>query len=451
MTFIQKKIRYYYWLILSFIKKNFRLLFISFAGGFLIIALLVFFFPFINSNFFKKVEELGITGRYNLSNLPTEVLDAISNPLIAINEKGEITPVLAKSFELLNDNKIYRFYLKSDLNWNDNKKFTAADLNFNLKGIETKVVNEYTIEFKLNQPLSTFPTYLTKPVLKDYTVGVAGQYQVKQYIVKNGDLVSLKLDPNKKNLPYKIFKFYDTEDKLLNAYKKANINIFRTSKKNIADFFSSWKNTKITKTTNYNQVLTLFLNTENEFLSEKEVREALINAIPQFDDFGQTASGPINPLSWAYSHNLKKFVFNLDKAQSFFKKKVQNGKPIEINFYTFYDYITTAEQIKENFEKLGLKINLKVLSYLTQDFDMLLTIWNPPTDPDQYYFWHSTQKEGNITNYKNVRVDKLLEDGRKILNIEERKKIYLDFQRIIIDELPAYFIAYPYVYTIEKR
>jgi peptide/nickel transport system substrate-binding protein len=82
---------------------------------------------------------------------------------------------------------------------------------------------------------------------------------------------------------------------------------------------------------------------------------------------------------------------------------------------------------------------------------MLLTVWSPPPDPDQYYFWHSTQEVGNITHYKNVRIDKLLEDGRKTLNINERKKIYKDFQRIIMDDHPALFIYYPYSYTIEKK
>ena len=85
------------------------------------------------------------------------------------------------------------------------------------------------------------------------------------------------------------------------------------------------------------------------------------------------------------------------------------------------------------------------------NFDLLLVFWNVPKDPDQYYFWHSTQKEGNIGNYSNVKIDKLLEEGRSTINIEERSKIYQEFQKIIQDDPPALFLYYPYVYTIERE
>ena len=83
---------------------------------------------------------------------------------------------------------------------------------------------------------------------------------------------------------------------------------------------------------------------------------------------------------------------------------------------------------------------------------MLLAFWKLPADPDQYFFWHSTQvKGGNITGLKNVRIDKLLEDGRKTLNPADRKKEYVDFQKILADELPAAFLYYPYSYTVERK
>ncbi len=86
------------------------------------------------------------------------------------------------------------------------------------------------------------------------------------------------------------------------------------------------------------------------------------------------------------------------------------------------------------------------------DFDMFLAFWKIPTDPDQYFFWHSTQAgRGNIVNIKNVRIDKLLEDGRKYIEPANRKKEYLDFQKILVDELPAAFLYYPYSYTVTRK
>lgn len=395
--------------------------------------------------------KIGIVGRYNFSNPPQEILEDLSNPLLIINNKGEIIPILIKSYEILNAGKAYRFHLKPNLTWNNGDKFTVDDLPYNFKGVEKNVIDDLTIEFKLAQPLSTFPTYFIKPIFKDKLVGVAGLYELDNYSIRGDELKSIKLSPNQKNYAYKIFQFYDTENKLINAYKKGEINLIKTSKRNIVDLFTKWKNTKITTTTNYNQIMALFFNNNNKILSTKELREVLVYAVPTFDDLGPSAQGPISPLSWAHNAQLKRYTTDLDKAEAIFKKFADEKDNSELNFYTFYDNLSPAEEIKKNFEKIGLRINLKVLSYLPPDFDMLLTVWNPPQDPDQYYFWHSTQKEGNITGYKNVKVDKLLEDGRKIFNIEERKKIYADFQKNMMEDLPAHFIYYPYIYTIEKK
>jgi peptide/nickel transport system substrate-binding protein len=57
----------------------------------------------------------------------------------------------------------------------------------------------------------------------------------------------------------------------------------------------------------------------------------------------------------------------------------------------------------------------------------------------------------SITRYKNLRIDKLLEDGRKTVNINERKKIYADFQRFLLDDMPASFLYFPYEYTVTRN
>jgi len=110
-----------------------------------------------------------------------------------------------------------------------------------------------------------------------------------------------------------------------------------------------------------------------------------------------------------------------------------------------------ADQIKSDLEAAGLKVNPSTISYGQPDsFDMLLAYWKVPLDPDQYYFWHSSQSQGNISNYKNFKVDKLLEDGRDRSNVRDRKKIYDQFQRVIQDDMPAFFLYYPYSYTIKR-
>jgi len=81
---------------------------------------------------------------------------------------------------------------------------------------------------------------------------------------------------------------------------------------------------------------------------------------------------------------------------------------------------------------------------------VLLSAQDIPIDPDQYIFWHSTQANTNITGLVNAKIDKLLEDGRMEQDQEKRKKIYIDFQKRLVDELPALFLYYPTSYTVTR-
>ena len=84
------------------------------------------------------------------------------------------------------------------------------------------------------------------------------------------------------------------------------------------------------------------------------------------------------------------------------------------------------------------------------DYDAFLATVDIPKDPDQYSLWHSTQATTNISKYKNPRIDKLLEDGRTELDQDTRKKIYLDFQRFLVEDVPAIFLYHPIFYTISR-
>ena len=452
MNLIHKKARYYYWLVASFISKKWVYLIVSAVLSFFFISFFINSYPVINSLFLKKKVTVGILGKYSLQYLPLEITTLVSSPLVAASEKGDLTPVLANQWELYNDNKTYRFHLKTNLYWDNGKKFTTKDLNFNFEGIETKVIDDNTIDFYLNQPLSIFPAYLSKPVIKYPLLGIGGLYQAQSYNLKSKYYVTeINLYPNKKDLPYKTFKFYDNENDLIIAFKKGEITEFQTYKKNLADKFRDWKNINYQNRTDFSQIMTLFINTQSNKLNSKDLRKALTYAIPNFSDVGVRSVGPISPLSWAYDDKLKAYTRDKEKAKKMVSDEISATESAELNFYTFFDYINIAERLKSELEDIGFKINLHILSYIPPEFDMLLTLWNPPIDPDQYYFWHSTQTNQNITNLKNVKIDKLLEDGRKVTNIEQRKQIYVDLQKVIADEVPAIFLYYPYSYTVSRK
>lgn len=450
----KKNIRYYYWLTAEFSKKNLRAILLSFLLTFIFIISFISLSSYIETFIISKKDVIGIVGDYDFSNLPDEIIGKISNGLLYIDEKGEWIPALASTWEATKSGKEYRFHIRDGLIWSDGKKFSAFDIQYQFKDVKTKIIDDKTIYFDLDKPLPIFPTYLKKSIIRYPLLGVAGLYKPGRVKTRFENISELSFLPNKKDLKPITYKFYRTESDLISAYKRGEINQMSISKKSAVDLFKKWKNSEILKSVDYTRLLTLFFNFNNQYLNQKEIRQAMQMAIDEtkFTDFGELALGPIPPISWAYANNLKNPVFEPGSAEKILKKTLDSTSSAQLNFLTYYDYVQNAEEIQKELKDVGLNVNLKLLSSGSPEkFDIFLAFWNVPSDPDQYFFWHSTQSQGNLGNYKNVKIDKLLEDGRNTSSLDERKKYYADFQKVVLDDPPALFLYFPYVYTIKRK
>jgi peptide/nickel transport system substrate-binding protein len=455
MQINKKQVRYAYWLFLAFVKKNAQSIVLSFLISLLGIIALVSFSPYILKFLTSKTETIGITGTFSIDTLPVEVVSKFSNGLLHVNDKGELIPLLVDSWEPVDGGREYRFHIKKDLTWNDGSPFTAKDIKYSFKDIKTEAENDYLLIFKLPKPLPIFPNFLSKPVLKYPLIGVAGLYKVEKIKFNAGYITELQLTPQQDNLPILIYKFYDTDSKLIEAYKLGEITEMSTTKLNVANQFKEWKNTQIEREVDYSKVMTLFFNLNDPLLKdEKDLRHAIAESINKdiYKDLGVQANSPIPPTSWAYNPDIKPYQYNPTASQKVIERYTEASDAAHLKISTYYDYLSIADDMKNNLASAGLNIKVEVLTgNLPPDYSLLLAQMTLSKDPDQYFFWHSTQAPTNITSYKNVRVDKALEDGRATFNIKNRKEIYADFQKVIVEDMPAYFMFYPYTYTIKRK
>ncbi len=315
MTSLTKKIRITWWFVSAFIKKNIKSIVTSFVAGFIVIFFFLSIYPSISSFLFRKKEVFGIIGRVKLNTLPSEIRNQISSPLVTVTPQGEIIPILANSWEIMPDKKTFRFHIKNGLKWSDGKDFSAYDIHLEFEeGVKTIVIDDLTIEFKLDQPLEVFPVYLTQPLIKKNTLGVGGLYKVQGYTHKKGFVTSINLFPNKKELTYKVYRFYVSQEEVTNAYKSGEINQFQTIDRAVVDSFATWKNSKIERSVDYNKIMTLFFNMNSELFKERDARKVVAYGIKSFDEFGVPAVGPIPPTSWAHVNDVKQYSYNQSRA-----------------------------------------------------------------------------------------------------------------------------------------
>jgi peptide/nickel transport system substrate-binding protein len=401
-----------------------------------------------------RAERIGIVGRYHTDSLPTSILSLLSEGLTKIDETGIVEPSIAHSWETPDKGKTWIFHIRDDIFWQDGEPVTSDSIVYQFSDVEIERPNTKTIVFKLQETFVPFPAVVSKPTFKKGLLGT-GKWAVDKITLSSTYVQELiiKDDKCKKSLlcrkRKKVYKFYPITDRVKLAYKLGEIDKIT----NLLDPspFNNWATAEVTSQVNRDQVVTLFFNTEDKIFSDKSVRQALIYAIDK-KLLGSRAISSISPSSWSYNPQVKKYQHDNQKATEMIDNLPEEVlEDQEIKLVSTPSLLSIAETIANNWKDVGVKTIVQVSSIIPSEFQVFLTIYDIPKDPDQYAIWHSTQTARNISKYSNPRIDKLLEDGRATLDYEERRKIYLDFQRFLLEDAPAGFLFHPTYYTISRK
>lgn len=418
------------------------------------IATIIFFFLIITlaiTNLWPKISRsntitLGYVGVYTLETIPTEILSLATQSLIAAGPDGRPQPSLASHWQVSEDGKTYIVFLKDNLKWHDATNLDAKDISIAIQNVKITALNNKTIEFKLPNPISSFPHALNKPVFKTKTFYGTGEFRIVDIDQVDNVVKKISLVPKEKKLPRVDIKFYQSEVQAASALKIGEIKSATVAN---ADIFETWPNLDVEKTVDESEVVTIFYNNEDPQLSSEELRQALSFAINKIEFDGKIATGPISPSNWAYSTNVKRYDYNTGKARELIAKS--EGRDFTINLSVTPGLEKVAENIKRDWEALGVKTNLKFEKTVPATFQAMLVVNKLQPDPDQYALWHSTQRESNITRFKDVRIDKLLEDARTTQDETKRKELYFDFQKSLVEDVPATFLYHPYKYRVTYK
>lgn len=426
-------LRYFYRLIQEFIKRFSIVIIGGIVVGVFVFLILSLILPSAETTH----QRIGIVGRFTTDNLPSEITTRISSGLTKIGSDGNVSPALAKSWEPSDDGKTWTFYLDENARWQDEHDFKSQDINYEFSDATIKFINDNEVQFKLDSVFSAFPIVVAKPIFKRGLIGTS-KWKVKN-ITLSGEFVQkiVLIDGAKNKLTY---KFYPSDERVKLAFKMGEIDVFKIGEN--PESFNSWRHVTITEEIKYDNLVVIFINNDDEKLNNKEIRQALNYAISKDNLNGPRALSPISPNSWSFNPQVKQYLKDEEKGKSL--------KDLNLKLSTLPNLLDFAEYIKAEWESFGAVVEIEVVSDVPKEYQTFLATMDIPKDPDQYSLWHSTQDLTNISRVKNPRLDKLLEDGRTELDQEARKKIYLDFQRFIVEEVPAIFLYHPKVFYVSR-
>jgi len=438
------KLRYIFRLAKAFVIRFRLILFAGVIFGLLMFSVLRFLYPYF---FSSKTELIGSTGRYHVEELPNEILLLIGEGLTKVDEKGIAGPGLAESWESDEDGKVWTFHLDESKRWHDNSTLKSSDIDYKFEDADVEYVDDKTIVFRLNSAFAPFPVVVSRPVFKRGLLGT-GEWRVRNLSLNNQFVEELSLLDELGNI--RLLKFYPTEESTKIAFQLGEIDIV----KDLIDPspFENWDTVIIKEESNNNRFAAVFFNTQADpFKENKPFRQAMSYAIDKSTFANPRALGPISPDSWVYNSQTKDYVYDPDRAKELLEDMPDAILSSTVTLTTSPVLLETAEVIEKYWEEIGIDTNIEVVPILPEDYQAFLAIYNMPLDPDQYSIWHSTQEKGNISNFSSPRINKLLEDGRLELNEQERKRIYLDFQRFLLEEAPAAFLYHPISYTVVRK
>lgn len=205
-------------------------------------------------------------------------------------------------------------------------------------------------------------------------------------------------------------------------------------------------------------------NTENIFLKNKKIRQAMAMAYNQdmvlkkfFNVFAVPAHGPITPKFDGYRQDLKNpyLIYNLEKAQQLLSEAgFPKGKGLPSFKFEISSTSTTARQMaeffKEQMSQIGIHIQLQPNTWpqfseklKNKKADLFEMAWNADY-PDaenflQLFYGKNVSPGSNSANYNNPEFDILFEKALSLPPSLERTRLYEKMEEIVIEDMPWIF------------
>jgi peptide/nickel transport system substrate-binding protein len=410
---------------------------------------------------------------------------AIFDPLVDLNEQGELVPMLAESWEQPDD-RTYVLNLRQGVAFHDGTPFDAEAVKFHfdrhldeaneslrrgelLSVDSVEILDPYRVRVNLGAPFAPFlytlfdwSGFIVSPTavasLGD-EFGVkpvgTGPFQIAEYtrnqrtvVTRNGNY----WDPTRPHLDEIIFLPIQSDSSRLIELRSGGVQIAEDMPYQDIERLRSMPEIVLSEKPGFRFEFLAFQTAREPLSASKPFRQALNwtldrEAIHQSVYFGTGGIGydPFLPGTAFYDADYAPFTRDLDRARQLLDEA--NASSAAFTVYVGPDPVVQkiAQIVQANYAEVGVAMNLQnedptssTSRMIDGDFDLFIgRWWGYRPDPDQYLstLLHSSGSN-NYSSYANPEVDRLLDEARANSVLEERIALYRQVSPIVNDDAP---------------
>ena len=418
-----------------------------------------------------------------------QVMASLYDKLVDIDQDGEIVPMLARSYEVSDDDLVYTFHLREGIKFHDGTEFNAEAVKYNLDRYQEEdsvrstevepiesvdVVDEYTVRVTLSEPFAPFLAVLTdragiiaSPKAIEENNGRISKDPVGtgpfEYVERvRGDHITVKKNPDywKEGVP-KLDKI------IYRGIEDENVQYqnLQSGELDLIDSIPPVEFKSLQESGDYKVSIEpglgyqgFDLNVTQPPFDNKALRQAVYRLVDREaivkaalrNVGGEPGNSPFSEQSWAYSEDSDRYPEpSVEEAKALLEK---GGEPDGFSFTFKIDPSPLNQQIgqiiQNNLKPAGIDVKLEQLEFGTLledsssgDFEALFLGWSGRIDPDlNIYNFTVTNGDFNYSGYSNPEVDRLLNEARRTSDRDRRKELYTQVMEILHEDVPYVYL-----------
>lgn len=360
------------------------------------------------------------------------------------------------------------------------------------RGVRVDIEDPHTVVFTLLEPFAPFPNYASLPILPAHRLhGVlaedlamdpfsldpvgTGPFRLVSFSHTERMVLLARYEDYWARQPYLDevqFRFYDSVEELLSAFRNKEIDSAGVLPwEVVARGTDLGADARI-----YAPLLAgmtaLFLNQQTQFFSDLRVRQAILLGVDReslvrqvFQGQAEPGAGPIPISLWAFHAPVP--PADRERARELLQAAgwsdtngdgILDSGGVAFRFTLFVNQddaqrVAVANVVASQLSLLGIEATVQPVppatlreALLERQYSAAVFGWVPMVgDPDCFELWHSSQADNglNVSGLRNQTVDTLLLQARRTTDQQQRRSLYVEFQRVFVELAPAVVLYYP--------